>query len=162
MIEKKQIQKMIAAILKHKNGLPDHQIMHPFREWVISLSVTMLLLGLMVISCIRLYQHYNDFTIDFENDESALTTTIIYRSEEVAAGIKNFEANKAHHEEILNNLERHKSIPVTDISPADLPSELQLASSTDPISNPTEEIPTPEVVPLATTTEPLPPILEAI
>ena len=163
MIEKKQIQKMITAILRRQNGLPDHEIMHPFREWTISLSVTILLLGLMVVSCVRLYQHYNDFSPDFIHDETAQTNTIIYRSEEVTAGIQTFEAKKTRYSETLTSLEKHTMVtnPTPEITT--VIDENTLASTTSPVITTSDEIPLLDSIPTATTSVvSTPPATEAI
>ena len=118
MIEKNQLQKLLKSILRHKNDLPDHQIMHPFREWLICLIVTIILLAIMVFFCIRLYQHYTSLTPEQTSPETQKTTNVIYRAEEVETGLENFTARKNTHDTIKQNLENTKktTLPTPEIN----------------------------------------------
>jgi hypothetical protein len=163
MIEKKQIQKIVASILRRKDGLPDHQIMHPFREWLISLSVTAVLLGIMVLSCVRLYQHYNDLTPEPESDDTIQTTNIIYRPEEVSTSLEFFESKRARYAELRESIDRHKTILPIETPQSTTTEAVGVSTTTTqtevPVSTEQPPVVQPETVLPVT---PTPPATEAI
>jgi cytoskeletal protein RodZ len=155
MIEKNQLQKLLKSILRHKNDLPDHQIMHPFREWLICLVVTTILLAVMVFFCIRLYQHYTSLTPDQTSSETQKTTNVIYRSEEVETSLENFANRRNTHDTIKQSLENKNTTLLPEISTE----AASTSASTTPIvisesNDGPNEIPTMEETPAIDT--PLP------
>ncbi len=162
MIEKNNINKVLRSILRRQAGLPDHLLMHPYREWLICLSITTILLTTMVIFCVRLYQHYATLVPGQSVTNDTGSTSIIYRSEEVATSLENFTVRKNTHDQIRQTLtETANSItlPVAQTSEATTTSTSTLEIAIEPATEATTPpVPTaPEIV----APEPLP-VTEAI
>ncbi len=60
MIETKHITKMVQHIVRRNRGLSDPQIMHPMREWLVGIVVTMLVGVIGSVSAAFLYHSYDE------------------------------------------------------------------------------------------------------
>lgn len=137
MIDKNLIKRIMRSISRREVGLSDHQIMHPLREWFLSLAIASFFLGVAVFLCVKLYWYYSSLEPSSSSDTEA--PIVIYRAEEIETALTEFTARKKAHDEIKASLTAG-----VKTSPVELPVATSTTDSPDPL---------PEVVPTETTDE---------
>lgn len=156
MIEKKLIKKILRDVLRRSQGLGDHHIMHPVREWFFGLGAAALTLSITVFFCVQLYLYYSK--LGPSTNQNGESTVVIYRAEEVDKALVEFAERKDNHKKIKQEL---NSIP-TAPEPT-LPPEVDIVPETFPIDNPVTGETTEATSTIITDTEEsVPPTLETI
>lgn len=158
-MEKKALTQMVRHILRKGQGLPDHHLMHPFREWLICLIATIIILIIAVILCIQLYRHYNDLSPD--SSQPASTGGVVYQTDEVDLALTNFRAREELYTTIKNNLTAMNRPALPEVpfeTTGDVASSTPTTTLPSEDSTPISPSPTePEDTPTnPTVTEPLP------
>lgn len=148
MIDKNLIKKIMKSITRRESGLRDHQIMHPAREWFLSLAIASLILGVAVFLCTKLYWFYS--SLGPSSDADTDTPIVIYRAEEIETALTEFADRKKAYETIKASLTTETNpstlleVPMatsTVILPDPLPEEVPLETQAEL----PDEIPTPEL-----------------
>jgi hypothetical protein len=137
MLDKHTIRKITRDIFRRTNGLTDHRLMHPEREWFWGVVGALVTLSGGLCLTWQTHNHYS--SIPLNETVTALTTNTVYRKAEVNDALAIWAQRIEQYEEIRSALE---------IKP--IPAAANASSTTDNA----EVLITP---PAATTT---PPIIE--
>ena len=137
MIDKNLIKKIMKSIIRRESGLSDHHIMHPAREWFLSLAIASLILGVAVFLCTKLYWFYS--SLGPSSDADIDTPIVIYRAEEIETALTEFAERKKTYDTLKGSLTAHSEtspleIPAgtsTAILPGPLTEEVTLETQTD-------------------------------
>ncbi len=147
MIETKDITKMVAHIVRRDNGIPDANIMHPMREWVLGLVVVLLLVIGGMIFNIMMYTSYHDA---LTAPVAVVETAVPYKSAQVSQAITYYEAERKVYESISGSRSVTGQVPGV--------ASTTIATSTEAIPVDTQVVPTASTTP-ATSTENTKPIV---
>ncbi len=104
MIDKNLVQKIVADVLRKTRGLPDHQIMHPEREWFTGLGFGLVILGVSVVWYMSVYQHYSN-TDNFNTNNKADSAPVVYREQEVAKALEVLKQREQNYAELKSALQ---------------------------------------------------------
>jgi hypothetical protein len=116
MIDKNLIKRIMKSVSRREVGLSDHQIMHPMREWFLSLALASLFLGMAVFLCVKLYWYYSSLEPSSSSDSEA--PIVIYRAEEIETALTEFAARKKFHDDLKASLSSVTKLPPTETFPA--------------------------------------------
>jgi hypothetical protein len=131
MIDKQFTKKLLQAIARRNQGLTDHHLMHPEREWFIGLGVAFLCLIGGIIWSVSLYERYSVISPD-QNAE--VSTPTIYREGEVNQALSELKEREQRSEELKRALESAKTSPFIQKDPAPIVVETPDASSTSELA----------------------------
>jgi hypothetical protein len=97
MIETKDITKMVQHIVRRNRGVADPQIMHPMREWVIGISVTLVGVFIGAVFAASLYSFY-----DAKNDSiiTVTETVVPYNAVVVEEALTDYRLKKSAYEAV--------------------------------------------------------------
>jgi hypothetical protein len=98
MIEKSDITKMVQHVLRRSRGVSDPQIMHPMREWVTGIGITVAGVVCGAVLAGSLYVYYDD-----RSDElvEAPETLIQYKAAVVAEALETYRMKQARYDELV-------------------------------------------------------------
>ena len=147
MIDKNLIKKIMKSITRRESGLSDHQIMHPAREWFLSLAIATIILGVAVFLCTKLYWFYS--SLGPSSDADTDTPIVVYRAEEIETALTEFAERKKTFDTLKGSLTANSGVTPLEIPtrtstvvlPDPLPEEIPL----EPQAELPEEMPTPEL-----------------
>lgn len=140
MIDKKMIKQMLRSIVRKRDGLGDHRIMHPIRDWFIGWLIALVLLAGFGFWWTTLYWKYTGVeTTDSFSNNAPLT---IYRENEVKQAINQLDLKKAAYTK-----NKEKLLQSRYVTPPVEVSEPLVERETDPTPE-SEESVSPESVPL--------------
>ncbi len=149
MISTHDIQKMIKQIARRDEGLPDRQLIHPKREWVIIVFVCVKLLIVGGGFAIYTFNIYSDITI--ASSEVDVQTTPYKRADTYAA-LEAYTARSESFEALVSDivapiqvldqtLETESGIEIDTTDPStDVPSEESIQPVQDPENASEEDI----------------------
>lgn len=128
MIDSKIVKKMLRDALRRKDGLKDHKIMHPEREWFSGLFISVFLLAGLVYWSLTLYWQFSGKN---PSGEVAQTTpVVVYREGEIKRAINVIDLK-------MTEYNRLKAVLLENTTPAPVPDP-----STESVPSPIiEEIP---------------------
>jgi hypothetical protein len=150
MIDKQFTKKLLQAISRRSQGLTDHHLMHPEREWFTGLGIALLCLIGGIVWSVSLYGRYS---VVSPEQIVEVTTPTIYREGEVNQALEELQKREVRSEELKRILESGKTSPFIQKEPAPVEvTEATTSSSTDEAPEESE----PETTPTSTT----PPTLE--
>jgi len=99
MINKNQFTNIAKKILKSHKGLKDPRIMHPEREWVVGLVVSVVIFATVATWSYFVYLKYQNLSTD-NNDEQS-TETVVYNEALMKSALQEFSSRRKHYEELL-------------------------------------------------------------
>ncbi len=98
MIETKDISKMVKHIMRRNRGVVDPQIMHPMREWVIGIVITLIgMLGGSILAA-SLYQYYD---AKMDTEVAVAATVVPYDAAVVEAALSQYRIKQAQYEAVV-------------------------------------------------------------
>lgn len=92
MKNKTQITQAVKKIFRHQQGLHDPQIMHPYRDWLIGLSVAVAIFVISIVISISTYTENKNSPEDLGSDESV--DIVLYREGLVAEALEQFSVRE--------------------------------------------------------------------
>ena len=90
---------MARHILKHSQGLQDHKIMHPERDWLIGLGLALVIFTGSAIGSV--YTYWKNKNIEVTPDESTVKETVVYREAVVKDALASFEKRNKEREALI-------------------------------------------------------------
>ena len=100
-MSKSEFHNIAKKILRAKDKLRNPQIMHPAREWVIGLTVSLIVFIISVAWNFHTYQTYRNPVPEI--DQAAATDVVVYREAMVADALARYEEVQAAHEALLSD-----------------------------------------------------------
>lgn len=131
------VKKIIHSVVRQKNGLRDHLIMHPLREWFLGLGFALVMLGLGIAFVVSLYLQYND--VAPQAAVVADATQVIYRKSQVLDALEIIDDRRKTYDEIHARL--RPTTPAVELPP------VETATSSVPETLETEAVTAEESVP---------------
>ncbi len=112
MINKKQIAEMAKHILKHSQGLRDHKIMHPERDWFIGLGLAItFFVGSASVSA---YTYWKNKNMSASQDAAVAEEVVVYRESMVKDALARFEKRNKEREALVAEFSSEEPTPVSD------------------------------------------------
>jgi flavorubredoxin len=140
MKNKAQITQAVKQIFRHQQGLHDPQIMHPYRDWLIGLSVAVVIFVISIGISISTYTKNKNSGEDL--GESGGVDVVQYRESQVNEALEKFSARE---QVVIGIVGIHSEEDEVSSSTASTTIEIATSSSSATTSesiNPTElEIP---------------------
>lgn len=127
MIETKDITKMVAHIVRRDKGIPDTNIMHPMREWVVGLAVVFLLVAGGVVFNIIMYQSYSEA---LSAPVTVTETVVPYKAAVVAQAITHYQTERTRYKSLLGTVSALPQSAVTSTEEREIPSDMPVMSTT--------------------------------
>ena len=127
MIETKDITNMVAHIVRRDKGIPDTNIMHPMREWVVGLAVVFLLVAGGVVFNIIMYQSYSEA---LSAPVTVTETVVPYKAAVVAQAITHYQTERTRYKSLLGTVSTLPQSVVTPTEVREIPSDIPVMSTT--------------------------------
>lgn len=102
MIDKTIIHRLSRDIFRRSEGVSDHHLMHPEREWSIGILCLITLLGIGIYW--TWYEHNRFTKISTTEPSPTPSTASVYREQEVAHAIQTWSERVSSYEEIKTEL----------------------------------------------------------
>ncbi len=99
MINKAHIAEMAKKVLRHERGLRDPQIMHPEREWLIGLSIMVVIFAASAVWSADVYLKNKNVNIDQTSIEAGDNAT--YREVQVKEALRMVEQREQELQSLL-------------------------------------------------------------
>jgi hypothetical protein len=143
MLSKQDIKKLIKRIVRQQQGLRDHQIIHPRRDWAIGLLLGSLLLLIGSAWSIMTYREVTDEDIVSVDPGEEQPTP--YREEVVNQALERFRARAVEYETAFDRAEvtadtRQPDEVVEEVTSSES-GETETDSAADSVPNTTEPEP---------------------
>lgn len=124
MLSKKEIKKLVKRILRRQQGLHDHQMIHPRREWLTGFITGLLLLIAGGAWSSITYQEVGERDVENINVEEVKQT--IYRGDIVDSALDEFRDRNEKYRALLNesNTETLEIEPAEDVEEITEPEEV--------------------------------------
>lgn len=170
MISKKDILKMVRHVSKRSRGIPDRRLIHPKREWCIGLVIFVVIVFSGVFYNGHTYQRYNNIASELEEPTSGVVT---YKANVVNETLEYYrERERRFTEQITTftlpaepvvpeeNEEEERAVDTEDSVSEEVVTEAELEAvetepgtetldeSTEPESEPVENVPSGDPVPV--------------
>jgi hypothetical protein len=113
MIDKKIAHNIVRDILKRKQGISNHQIMHPEREWFLGLTAALIFLCLSTVWSVSLYRQYSSMNQNSSSSDTA--TDVVYRANAVDDALAEFAKRKQAYSDLKNKLLNQKIVTPTPL-----------------------------------------------
>jgi hypothetical protein len=136
MPNKKQMTDMVRKIVKHSQGLHDHKIMHPKRDWWIGLSFALLIFIASAYGSV--YTYWKNKNITADTDVITSDETTVYRESFVKDALSRFDVRNKEREALMEHFSKVPETPPKAEEPA--------ATSTEAVSTTTPKEPSGPVV----------------
>ena len=153
MIEAKDITKMVRHIIRRDQGVTDTEIMHPMREWVTGIVVTMIVVA---VGGWLSFMQYETYVEKRDTPVTVVESAVSYQAAKISAALEVYTEKRLVYDAALGNKndifpEVATSTPVIEPALPAIP-ETQVTVAT---STPTSTLPdTPVATSTPTVTEP--------
>jgi hypothetical protein len=134
MLNKKQLTEMVRKILKHSQGLHDHKIMHPEREWLISISLALFIFVASAYGSI--YTYWKNKNITATSDPITTEEATVYRESMVKDALSRFNVRNKEREALMADF---PGAPIPTPTPVVATTTVEQASTT-PVNEPTGSV----------------------
>jgi len=121
MINKKLIAEMAHKIFRHQQGLHDPKMMHPEREWLVGLAITLLIFSISAYWSAHTYVENKNTTIVESANEN--NDVVVYRESLVKSALAEFSEREQQLVEMLGTPPLVVESAVTDIEESATSSE---------------------------------------
>ncbi len=128
MIDKKFTARLLRSILRRSQGLSDHYLIHPEREWFAGIGIAILALGASSAWSFNLYTTHAEATP--HTTEANITTNQVYREAEIKGALEEITKLREENAQIRQSLENQSATPLfIPISTETTPEEPQSEST---------------------------------
>jgi hypothetical protein len=136
MLNKKQMTDMVRKILKHSQGLRDHKIMHPEREWLIGLSFALLIFIASAYG--SAFTYWKNKNITASTDMITSEEVTVYRESVVKEALAKFDIRNKEREALTSDFSEAPaavSLPIVATSSVADSSTTTAKEPTGPVVN---------------------------
>lgn len=126
MIHKPDIHAIAKKIMRHQRGVRDHHIIHPGRDWLIGIGLSLVVVATVGYWAVTMYIEISNRSVEVST--APTSDIVVYRTELVQAALARFGERATTYRELLQNRINDTPTPV-------------LETRNEPSGTSTEEVP---------------------